>query len=103
MPFPYADAGPLQPVGDFYRKLFRLILEKSKIKRAMITSTASYKAPEDKFSLKWWFGITMVKWFAGSAYYEINAMSRATVECLPVENVEWTLFRYVVSPSVPLL
>lgn len=69
------------------------MLEHGKIKRAMITSTASYAAPEDKFSLKWWFGIFFIKWFAGSAYYEINGMSRATIECLPLDQVAWTLFR----------
>lgn len=82
-------------MGDFYRKFFPLIVEKSKIKRAMITSTASYKAPEDKFSLKWWVGVATIKWFAGSAYSEINAMSRAVIEGLPLESVEWTLFRCV--------
>lgn len=59
----------------------------------MITSTASYSAPEDKFSLKWWFGILCIKWLAGSAWAEINGMSRATIECLDDERVAWTLFR----------
>lgn len=86
---------PLQPVSDFYRQLFPIILEQGKIKRVMITSTASYHAKGDKFSLKWWFGITAIKWLAGSAYYEINGMSKAAVEELPVERVEWTLFRRV--------
>lgn len=82
-----------QPVADFYRTFFPLLLEHGRIKRAMITATASYSAPEDRFSLKWWFGITCIKWLGGSAYYEINGMSRATIECLNVERVEWTLFR----------
>lgn len=59
----------------------------------MITSTGSYAAPEDTFSWKWWFGILVIKWLAGSAYAEINGMSRATIEGLPVERVAWTLFR----------
>ena len=86
---------PFQPVADFYRAFFPLVVSHSNIKRAMITSTASYKAPEDRFALKWWFGITMIRLFGGSAYAEINGLSRATIECLPLEDggVEWTLMR----------
>lgn len=88
-----ADAGMAQPVSEFYRAFFPLLLEHGQIKRAMITSTASYSAPEDTCSAKWWFGIFCIKWFAGSAWNEINGMSRATVEELDLERVEWTLFR----------
>lgn len=82
------------PVSEFYRTiLFPLVATEGKIKRALITSTASYSAPGDTFSLKFWFGTTMLKWLAGSAYYEINGMSKAVIDLLPVDEVAWTMFR----------
>lgn len=76
------------------------------ISRALICSTASYTAPQDLPSWKWWLGVTFIKLAAGSAYAEINGMSRAVVDGLSEQRtegrgqaaeVEWTLFRYVVA------
>ncbi|KAF2487589.1 hypothetical protein BDY17DRAFT_14303 [Neohortaea acidophila] len=79
-------------ITEFYDKLFPLLPTDSTIKRCFVLSTASYSAPEDRRSLKWWFGILAIKLFLGTAYKEINGMSRA-VTSLPTEQVEWTLFR----------
>ena len=58
----------------------------------MILSTGSYKVPEDKETWKWWFGIWTIRITGGSAFQEIVGMSKATAS-LPVEQIEWTLFR----------
>lgn len=81
-----------QAITEFYNRLFPLLPTDSTIKRCFVLSTASYSAPEDKQSIKWWFGILAIKLFLGTAYQEINGMSRA-VTSLSMEKVEWTLFR----------
>lgn len=79
-------------ITEFYETLFPLLTTHGSIRRCFVLSTASYKAPEDRFSLKWWFGVWSVKLFLGSAYQEINGMSRAAAS-LPSDKIEWTLFR----------
>ena len=70
-----------------------MLLAESSIKRVLILATASYQVPEDKPGVKWFFGISMIKLIAGSAYSEINGIGRATA-ALPLDKIEWTLFRY---------
>lgn len=60
----------------------------------MILSTASYSVREDKTSFKWWIVVCIIWLLAGSAYAEINGISKATAS-LPSDKVEWTLFRSV--------
>lgn len=91
---PPLDTDLRQEITEFYEKLFPLLTTHGTIKRCFVLSTASYKAPEDTFSLKWWFGVWAVRIFLGTAYQEINGMSRA-VAALPVDKVGWTLFRYL--------
>ncbi|TKA69131.1 hypothetical protein B0A55_08487 [Friedmanniomyces simplex] len=80
------------PVADFYAKFFPL-LPSSSIKHVMICATASFKAPGDSSpNWLWWFGAGFV-WLVGdSAYAEQNGIGRATTG-LPLDQVEWTLFR----------
>ena len=62
----------------------------------MVLSTASYSAPEDSRSIKWWVSINMyIRIIGGDAYQEIRGLSQATVDL--GEKIAWTLFR------VPLL
>ncbi|KAL2062066.1 hypothetical protein VTL71DRAFT_6332 [Oculimacula yallundae] len=64
--------------------------------RILILSTASYSAPEDTRSLKWWVSINMyIRILPGDAYDEIRGMAQATVDL--GEKIKWTVFR------VPLL
>ncbi|TKA77820.1 hypothetical protein B0A55_04594 [Friedmanniomyces simplex] len=80
------------PVAGFYAKFFPL-LPSSSIKHVMICATASFKAPGDGSpNWLWWFGVGFV-WLVGdSAYAEQNAIGRAATG-LPLDQVEWTLFR----------
>ena len=65
----------------------------------MVTSTGSYTAPEDRFSLKWFFGILLIRIVGGTTYREINGMS-AAVLAVPTETIEWTMFRWRLSGSL---
>lgn len=59
-------------------------------------STASYSAPEDKFSLKWFVIINgFIRIFGGDAYEEIRGIAQETVAL--GDKISWTVFR------VPLL
>jgi hypothetical protein len=49
--------------------------------------------PEDNEPFKWWFGILAVRYLGGTAFQEINGLSRATAALRP--EIEWTLFRSV--------
>ncbi|KAK5718678.1 hypothetical protein LTR15_008411 [Elasticomyces elasticus] len=90
-------AGPTMPsrgtpVANFYNNLFPL-LEKSLINRIMILSTASFRVPGDGSSLLWWLGGWCIWTIGGSTYQEMNRIGQATVH-LPLDQVEWTLYRY---------
>jgi hypothetical protein len=62
----------------------------------MILSTASYSAPEDKRSFKWYVSINFyVKIIGGDTYKEISSMAQETVAL--GDKIDWTVFR------VPLL
>ncbi|KAH7311073.1 hypothetical protein BKA65DRAFT_163462 [Rhexocercosporidium sp. MPI-PUGE-AT-0058] len=64
--------------------------------RILTLSTASYSAPEDRTSLKWWVAINMyVRVIGGDTYDEIRGMAQATVDL--GEKIKWTVLR------VPLL
>lgn len=58
----------------------------------MVLSTPSYKAPEDRTTIKWWFAIWVVWLVGGTTYQEINGLSKATA-ALPGDIFEWTIFR----------
>lgn len=62
----------------------------------MILSTASYSAPQDSRSLKWFMAINCyIKVIGGDTYEEITGMAKETVKL--GDRVGWTVFR------VPLL
>lgn len=81
-----------KPVTDFYQKLFPLLTEASSIRRCMILTTPSFKVPEDRWSLKWWLLVWLVKLMGGSAYDEVTGIGRI-VTARSLDEVEWTLFR----------
>lgn len=66
--------------------------EETKIKRCLCCTTPSFQIPEDKPSWKWWFMILSIWLVGGSAYAEVNGIGRV-VSALPLNEVEWTLFR----------
>ena len=78
------------PISEFYQRLYRLLPD-SKIRRCLVLSTASYKVSEDRQTIKWWLGIWFIWLAAGTAYNEINGLSKATA-ALPAK-IEWSLFR----------
>jgi nucleoside-diphosphate-sugar epimerase len=85
-----------QPITDALRTLYPLLLFNGTTKRILILSTASYSAPEDKHSIKWFFAINFyVKVIGGDTYEEIKGMAEETVAL--GEKIDWTVFR------VPLL
>ncbi|GIZ37444.1 hypothetical protein CKM354_000089000 [Cercospora kikuchii] len=93
------------PITDWYRQtLYPLILseESCQIERVLILSTPSFKVQEDKFSIKWWFGVQFVYWLFGDAYKEVVGIGNVTsngplVSAKPRgdrgKEVEWTVFR----------
>jgi len=80
------------PITDCLRTLYPLLLENSTTTRFLVLSTASYKALEDKHSLKWSIAINFyIKLLGGDTYKEINGISNETVAL--GDKAEWTLFR----------
>jgi hypothetical protein len=62
------------------------------LRHCIVLATPSFKVAEDKSSLKWWFGVFMVRMLFGDAYADIVGIGKA-VSALPVDEIEWTLFR----------
>jgi hypothetical protein len=78
------------------RTLYPLLKSSGTFKRVLILSTASYSAPQDTWSLKWFISINFyVRVVGGDTYPEITGMAKETVALS--DTVEWTVFR------VPLL
>lgn len=89
-------AGPVAgnkgtPVTDCYAKLYPRLIEHG-YERALILSTPSYVAAEDKGGLKWTAVVSLIKVIGGSAYQEISGLGKLTAE-VPVGKLAWTLFR----------
>ncbi|KAF4633567.1 hypothetical protein G7Y89_g4548 [Cudoniella acicularis] len=84
------------PITSALKTLYPLLLENGTTKRVMILSTASYSAPEDTRSFKWWVAINCyIKIIGGDTYEEITGVAQETVAL--GEKIPWTVFR------VPLL
>lgn len=67
------------PVTEFYERIYPMILEAKNngecaIERVMVLSTPSFKIDEDRFSLKWWFGVWFVYLAFGDAYKEVSSL-----------------------------
>ncbi|KAK0105038.1 hypothetical protein ONS95_004594 [Cadophora gregata] len=83
------------PITHALQTLYPHLLANS-YTRILTLSTASYSAPEDTRSVKWWVAINMyVRVIGGDAYNEVRGMAQATVDL--GEKIKWTVFR------VPLL
>lgn len=84
------------PITNALQTLYPLLLANGTTKRILILSTASYSAPEDTPSIKWFFAINFyIKVIGGDTYEEIRGMAEETVAL--GEKIDWTVFR------VPLL
>jgi len=84
------------PITLCLQTFYPLLLESGTFKRVLLLSTASYSAPEDSTSIKWWVSINCyIKVIGGSSYDEIRGMAQVTVDL--GEKISWTVFR------VPLL
>jgi hypothetical protein len=79
------------PITEGY-KLITLMLQKHRYDRVLAVSTASYKAPEDRFSLLYALMVWSVYLLFRSAYNEINGFT-PLITSLPVDEVKWTVFR----------
>ncbi|KAH7413874.1 hypothetical protein DE146DRAFT_638798 [Phaeosphaeria sp. MPI-PUGE-AT-0046c] len=90
-PVPSAATKGQAPIAAGYASLVPLF-EKYAYERVMITSTASYKVAEDRFS----FGYALMVWsiylFIRAAYDEINAFT-PIVTRVDAERIKWTVFR----------
>jgi hypothetical protein len=86
----------LQPIADALRMLYPLLLANGTTKRIMVLSTASYSAPEDRWSFKWYAAINFyIKVIGGDTYKEVSSIAKETVAL--GDKIGWTVFR------VPLL
>ncbi|CAG8948983.1 hypothetical protein HYFRA_00002112 [Hymenoscyphus fraxineus] len=84
------------PITECLKNLYPLLLQNGTTKRIMILSTASYSAPEDTSSFKWYMAINWyIRVIGGDSYAEINGMAKETAAL--GEKIHWTMFR------VPLL
>jgi hypothetical protein len=79
------------PVTEGYERVVEG-LEMYKFERVMVTSTASYKAAQDRFSILYSFMVWGVYLFFRGAYDEINGFT-PYVTRLDGEKVKWTVFR----------
>ncbi|KJY00552.1 NmrA family protein [Zymoseptoria brevis] len=82
------------PVSAFYDRFFRLIKEdkENSIRRCLVLATPSFQVAEDRSSWKWWFIVSVIRMLGGDAYADIVGIGKV-VSALPVDEVEWTLFR----------
>ena len=80
-----------KPITDGYRLILSL-LQKYNYRRGLFLSTASYRAPEDSFSLLFRLMVNLIYWFFNVAYQEINGFS-SQIAALPVDKIAWTVFR----------
>lgn len=81
-----------KPITAALKKFYPFLLAANPQIRILILSTASYSAPQDTRSVKWFFGIQgFIRTIGGSSYNEISGMAAATVSL--GDEVEWTLFR----------
>ncbi|KAF2826718.1 hypothetical protein CC86DRAFT_369900 [Ophiobolus disseminans] len=90
--------GPVQsqkkgqlPITDGF-KIIVPLLQKYRYNRTLVLSTASYKAPEDKFSIAYWLMIMVVYLLVRPAYDEINGFA-PIVTRTPADELGWTVFR----------
>ncbi|RDW56937.1 NAD(P)-binding protein-19 [Coleophoma crateriformis] len=84
------------PITNALKILYPLLLANGTTKRVMVLSTASYSAPQDTASLKWFVAIQCyIKVIGGDTYEEISGFTKETVAL--GSAIEWTVFR------VPLL
>lgn len=79
------------PVTDGYERVIGG-LEKYGYERLMVTSTASYLAPTDRFSILFKLMVLGVYLFFRGAYDEINGFT-PLVTSLDKERIKWTVFR----------
>jgi hypothetical protein len=84
-----------KPITNGYELILPL-LQKYNYIRALFVSTASYRAPQDNFSLFFALMVWSVYLLFRAAYDEINGFTPLVAK-LPVDNLKWTVFR------VPLL
>ena len=84
-----------KPITNGYELILPL-LQKHNYIRAMFVSTASYRAPQDGFSLFFALMVWSVYLLFQAAYDEINGFTPLFAK-LPVDDLNWTVFR------VPLL
>lgn len=68
----------------------------TKIKRCLCCTTPSFKLPQEKYSWIWRLMVFAIWLIGGSAYEEVNGIGRM-VSALPLNEIEWTLFRSVLS------
>jgi NAD(P)-dependent dehydrogenase (short-subunit alcohol dehydrogenase family) len=73
-------------------KIIVPLLQKHRYTRILFLSTASYKVPQDRFSLLFSLVVWAVYLFVRGAYQEINGFT-PLVASLPVDEVAWTVFR----------
>ncbi|TVY54987.1 hypothetical protein LSUE1_G008525, partial [Lachnellula suecica] len=84
------------PITNALKVLYPALLTYASYKRILILSTASFSAPEDTRSLKWFVAINCyIKVIGGDTYAEITGMAKETVAL--GDKIDWTVFR------VPLL
>lgn len=80
-----------KPITDGYNLLIPL-LQKHGYKRTLILSTASFKVPEDNFSILFSLMVMGVYLFARAAYDEITGFSPLVAQ-LPKDDLGWTIYR----------
>jgi len=80
------------PITNALKVLYPLLLSNKTTQRVFVLSTASYSAPEDTTSLKWWVAINCyIKVIGGDSYVEIKGLTEETVAL--GEEIAWTAFR----------
>jgi hypothetical protein len=79
------------PITEGYRTILPL-LQKHNYTRALFISTASYRAPQDAFSILYLLMVWSVYLFFSPAYEEINGFTPLITQ-LPADELAWTVFR----------
>jgi|TARA_R110002003_G_scaffold145_4_gene13371 hypothetical protein len=80
-----------KPIADGY-KLIIPMLQKYGYTRTLVLSTASFRVPEDHFTILFSLMVWLVYLFARAAYDEINGFSPLVAQ-LPTDELGWTIYR----------
>ena len=97
---PAVSRGPLHSSDTPLAKIYTLLIDVMRakgVKRLVSLSTASVKAPEDKFDFRFWCAVAGVSTLAYTAYKDVVAIGKVVQGA---QDLDWTLARVPILTSL---